>query len=339
MNRDALSFDLPTRLIAQSRVANPKKIKLLVLSRKDDRIIHRNFVDLPEYLNEGDALALNDTAVIPARMWGSLDVGGQVEVTLVTKIKNETWEALVRPDIRLKAGRRIFFKKYGLNARIIKKTEYDGWALKFNNTGKRFENMLRELAEVNIPFYIRRTVGIKEYQNVYAKVPGSTQCPTAGLHFTAEMLEKIKAKGVDIVFITLHIGGSVLPLIARDFKDVTVHKEYFEISGKARDKINAVKRSGGRVVAVGTTVVRALESAADNQGIVHAGKRWTDLTIKSDYRFKVTDCFLTNFHLPGSSHLLMTSAFGGMAKVLSGYKEAVKKQYKFLDFGDAMLII
>ena len=312
----------------------------MVLIRKEKTVLHRHFKDLVDYLNKGDVLVLNDTAVLPTRMWGMLDCGGQVEATLVNRIKDNSWEALVRPDIGARKGRSIFFKRSVLSCQLCAKTTYGGWRLTFNvDYDDDFLNKLKKIAEVNIPFYIKRQVGLKEYQNVYARMPGSTQCPTAGLHFTKSFLEEIKRKGADVVFLALHIGGSVLPLTARDFNTFRMYKEYFEINKETSERVNKAKQSGHKIIAVGTTVARALETAVSKKGLVRARSGWTDLTIKPDYGFKAISGFLTNFHLPGSSHLLMTSAFGGLKPVLEAYRQALRKGYKFLDFGDAMLIL
>jgi len=215
-------------------------------------------------------LVLNDTAVVPTRTWGVLESGGQVEVTLVTRISENVWEVLVRPNNGCKKKTQIFFGNSKLIGSLINKTIYNGWRILFDHGHKKLEDILENLAEVNTPFYIKREIKLKEYQTIYARIPGSTQCPTAGLHFTNRLLKKINEKMVDTAFITLHIGGSVLPLIGKDYRDLNIYREYFEVSHETRDKIDSTKKRRRRVIAVGTTVVRALESAANSDGTVSA---------------------------------------------------------------------
>jgi len=257
----------------------------------------------------------------------------------VSEIGPGLWEAIIRPDGRLRKDTRLLFKG-GLIARLIKKTSYDGWALRFSpaGTGRLFD-LLERSADVNAPFYIRRKVSLGEYQTTYARVPGSTQCPTAGLHFTKSLLKRIRGSGIDIGFITLHIGGSVLPMTVKDYRGFQMYRERFEVTPAIREKVMRAKGAGRRVIAVGTTVVRALESAADGKGRLRATRGWTGLTITPAHVFKVIDGILTNFHLPFSSHLLLTCAFGGTERVLPAYEHAVRRRYRFLDFGDAMLIV
>lgn len=339
MQRRALTFDLPVPLIAQ-KIARPKeRARLLVACRKDGSIAHRRFKDFPDYLERGDVLVLNDTAVVPTRMWGALEGGGQVEVTLINEIGRGLWESFVRPSGRLEKGKRIFFKRGLFTADMSGRASRGAWRLKFNCGDKDLKDILDRFAEVNAPFYIRRNIKLSEYQNVYARRRGSTQCPTAGLHFTRGMLDRIRDRGVSVAFITLHIGGSVLPVTVDDYRDFRMYKEYFELGAAAAETINLAKRRGKKVMAVGTTVVRCLETASAADEHISARRGWTSLTIKPPYRFKATDAFLTNLHLPASSHLLLTTAFGGMSLILSAYRQAVAKRYRFLDFGDAMLVI
>lgn len=339
MKVKAFRFDLPNNLIAQKLARGRKDIRLLVLFRKNSSLVHTCFDNFVDYLKKGDLLVLNDTAVLPTRMWGVCDKGGQVEVTLVSRITDNVWEAFVRPDDFVRANSRVFFGDKKLSAKLIGNTGYEGWRLKFNKSGNKLVGVLKSLAKVNVPFYIKRDVGLDGYQTVYAKKIGSTQCPTAGLHFTPDILAQVKRKGADIAFITLHIGGSVLPLTVKDYRNFRMYKEYFEVNRATKQKISDTKNKGARVIAVGTTVVRALESAVDKRGNVKPAKGWTDLTIKLGHDFKVVDAFLTNFHLPASSHLLMTSAFAGERAVLPAYRQAIERGYKFLDFGDSMFIL
>lgn len=339
MNIQNLYFNLPTELIAKKLIRNPDKIRLLILVRSKNKIIHSYFRDILDYLNPGDLLVLNDTKVLPTRMWGVFDKGGQVEVTLVQRIQDNLWEVMVRPTNGFSKNRCISFRKSKIIGNLVGKTTYKGWKLRFESNGEKVEDALKRIAEVNIPFYIRRKVSLHEYQTVFAKKPGSTQCPTAGLHFTKAFLDEIRANGIDIGFITLHIGGSVLPFNMRDYDKFKMYKEYFEVGNRLKEKIEKAKDLGKKIIAVGTTVMRALETVATRDGKVTVQKGWTHLTIKPGYRFKIADGFLTNFHLPGSSHLFLTCAFGGIDNVLDAYQEAIKNKYKFLDFGDTTLII
>lgn len=339
MNTGIFSFNLPSNLIAQRPADNAKTPRLLVIYRREGKIIHDHFENLADYFHRGDILVLNNTAVIPTRIWGVLGCGGQVEVTLVNRFKANLWEALVRPVNRVRKNGSILFKGRMLTARLLKKTQYSGWLLKFNRPAAEVESFFKKYAQINTPFYIKRDIKPSEYQTAYAKIAGSTQCPTAGLHFTDKLLKRFRDRGIDIAFITLHIGGSVLPLTVRDLQNFNMYREYFEVSKDAERKLNLARKSGNKIIAAGTTVARALETAVDKDGKPESMKGWTTLTIKPGHRFRSIDCFLTNFHMPSSSHLLMTSAFGGIGCILSAYQQALRLKYRFLDFGDAMLIL
>jgi len=340
MLRQNFVFNLPPHLIAQ-KPAPAKKTRLLVLSLDKDKIVHSYFQNLPDYIRKGDLFVFNDSAVIPSRIWGISDKAGQVEVSLINRVIADRWEIIVRPPIGSGLKTKIYSKNRELVFKLIKKTGYGGWeADLIYNKGRKLEDVLNRLAQINTPFYIKRNITkISEYQNIYAKKNGSMQCPTAGLHFTNSIMQRIMDKGAATAFITLHIGGSILPLGNNRLNSVRVYREYYEISSETKSKVNQAKKSGGRIIAVGTTTMRALESSAASNGGLKAEKAWTDLTIKPGYKFKIADGFLTNFHLPGSSHLLLTAALTGSARILSAYKEALKKGYRFLDFGDSMLVL
>ncbi len=283
MNRN-FSFALPHDLIAQSPYPNPSKARLLVVVRKERKLVHEHFSDLIHYLRQDDLLILNNSACIPARFWGILEGGGQVEVTLVVKRGKRLWEAVVRPGFGLKKGRKVYAHKNALAGELLKKTSYGGWLVRFRYKSKKsFEEYLESFASVNIPFYIKKEISLRDYQNVYAKVPGSTQCPTAGLHLTKKLLQVFQSKRINIAFITVHIGGSSLPLTTKELNRTQVYEERFELSERTKTKIEKAKVSGGRVIAVGTSVVRGLESAADERGGLKAQKRWKLHAVKPNF--------------------------------------------------------
>jgi S-adenosylmethionine:tRNA ribosyltransferase-isomerase len=338
MKRSALRFHLPDRLIAQRLSPNPSRTKLLILGRGTKTIAHKRFGDIVDAFKKNDLLVLNDSAVIPTRLWGVIDTAGQVEVTLVSKIRKYAWEAVIRPRQGVQKGARIWFPKLAISATLAQKSRFGGWCVVFTPIKGGFEAALKSKAEVNAPFYLKRNIALKEYQNLYAKNPGSTQCPTAGLHFTRRILNGLQSEGIKIAFVTLHVGGSVLPVSGNDFSSLRIYREYFNVPSSTIQAIMTTRSLGGRVIAVGTTVARALESVSSRRGQLRPRQGWTNLTIKEGHRFKVIDGFLTNFHLPGSTHLLLTTAFGGDG-VRYAYREAIRLAYGFLDFGDAMLII
>ena len=308
------------------------------MGRGTKTIVHRRFKDIVDIFKKNDLLVFNDSAVIPTRLWGVIDAAGQVEVTLVSKIKKNGWEAVIRPRQGVQRGARIWFPRLAVRATVIRQSRFGGWLVVFAPLRGGFEAALKSKAEVNVPFYLKRDIALKEYQNFYAKNPGSTQCPTAGLHFTRRILQTLQSKGIKVAFVTLHVGGSVLPVSGNDFSSLKIYREYINVPSRTIQAIMAARSWGGRVIAVGTTVVRALESASLRRGQLRPLQGWTDLTIKEKHRFKAIDGFLTNFHLPGSTHLLLTTAFGGDG-VRYAYREAIRLAYGFLDFGDAMLII
>lgn len=339
MKLENFNFSLNTKNIAQRPAIRDESRLLFLPLSANKNIEHRLFKDLIDYLNPGDVLVLNNSKVIPTRLWGVLDSGGQREITLVRRIANNAWDILIRPNLDIKKGMGIVFVKGKLRAKLGLSVSSGIWRLFFSLKGKTLDNFLYKYALVNSPFYLRNPPkNLNCYQTVYAKFPGSAQPPTAGLHFTNLILNKIKNKGVKVVYITLHISGSILPVSSTNLNNVQVSREWFSISNNTARIINNARIGNNRIFAVGTTVMRALESAPlkKNKLIPYSG--WTDLTILPRYKFKIVKAFLTNFHLPMSSHLLLTSAFGGK-RVLVAYKEALKKNYGFLDFGDSMLII
>jgi S-adenosylmethionine:tRNA ribosyltransferase-isomerase len=340
VNIQSFSFPLKPGNIVQ----HPRKrgdVRLLVLSRQHaNSIRHRSFGDIRDYFREGDVLVLNDSKVIPTRLWGVLEDGGQREVTLVQRLKENVWTAYIRPPrgVRLKSF--VCFNSGLIKATIVSKVAANLWCLKWPGLGRKVDSFLMKHAEINLPFYLRFPLkNPADYQTVYAKYPGSCQPPTAGLHFTNKILNDLRSRGVCVVYITLHVSGSILPTNVTDSREVYIPKEYYSVPSETAAIINRAKKRGNKITGVGTTVVRALETAAQSRGKVSAFSGWTELTIAPPFRFKVIDSFLTNFHLPSSSHMLMTCAFGGKKNVLDAYREALSLKYGFLDFGDAMLIV
>ncbi len=329
-----LIFHLPRELIPQQfRKANPK---LLVVN--EGRVFHKNLCDLPEFISKGDVLVFNDTKVIPTRLWARRSAGGEVEVDLITKIKRRLWIAMLRPDYKFKVDDLIYFSR-DFKAKLLSRDRSGRWLIRFSHKGS-FLNLLKHYGSINQPFYLSREIKLNAYQTAYARREGSAQPPTAGFYFSKSFLDRLKNKGIGIDFVTLHIGGSILSFDIEDSGKLKIEKEWCSVSGSTASMINMARSQGGRIIAVGTSVARALESARDKAGFVRAYQGFTDLTIKPGYRFRAIDGFLTNFHQPASSHLLLTSSFlGRRHDILSIYKEALKRKFKFLDFGDKMLIL
>lgn len=332
-------YHLPERLIAQHPAPVRDQSRLLVLDRAGGAVTHRRFHDLPEYLAAGDTLVFNDTRVIPARLTGAkADTGGRVEVFLLSRLTGDTWEALVKPGRKLRPGARVEFGE-GLSGEIQAVTDFGGRVVRFVFDGI-FEEILDRLGETPLPPYIHATLADKErYQTVYARERGSAAAPTAGLHFTDGLLGALRDKGVNLAFLTLHVGlGTFRPVSAEDITQHKMHREFYTVPEATADLVNATRARGGRVVAVGTTAVRTLETAAA-EGRVRAGSGWTEIFIYPGYEFRAVDALVTNFHLPKSTLLMLISAFAGREKVLASYRAAVEEEYRFFSFGDAMLII
>ena len=334
-------FDLPKELIAQDPLQDRSSSRLLKLNRETGEIEHRHFTDILDYLKEGDLLVLNNTKVIPARLLGiKEETGANVEVFLLKRRSEDTWETLVKPGKKLKPGTKVSFGDGILKAEILETLEDGGRIVKFLFDGI-FEEILDKLGEMPLPPYITHKLQDRDrYQTVYAKYDGSVAAPTAGLHFTNELLEKVKEKGVDIAYVTLHVGlGTFRPVKADDILEHVMHSESYIISKEASDKINNTKKAGGRIICVGTTSVRTLESAACDDGSVPACEGDTSIFIYPGYKFKVLDGLITNFHLPESTLVMLVSAFAGRENVLAAYEKAVEEKYRFFSFGDAMMII
>ena len=332
-------YDLPEELIAQTPLERRDSSRLMLLDKVTGQVEHRHFDELPEFLNPGDCLVLNDSRVIPARLFGRRPTGGAVEVLLLTDKGGGVWECLVRPGRKAREGDSLTFGDGELTAEVVSVQEDGNRLIKFNYSGV-FLEILERLGRMPLPPYIHEELQDSErYQTVYSRELGSAAAPTAGLHFTPELLERVKAKGVELAFVTLHVGlGTFRPVKAERVEDHEMHSEFCVINSEAADIVNRTKDRGGRVVAIGTTSCRTLESFADPSGHLTPSSGWTDIFIYPGYTFKCVDALVTNFHLPGSTLMMLISALAGRENVLAAYEIAVKERYRFFSFGDAMLI-
>ena len=333
-------FDLPEELIAQDPLADRSGSRMLMLDKTDGRIEHHIFKEIVDYLRPGDCLVLNNTKVLPARLSGRREnTGGSIEVLLLKRKGDDVWETLVKPGRKAKPGTRILFGDGCLQAEVLDVVEDGNRLIRFSYEGI-FEEVLDRLGEMPLPPYITHKLQDKNrYQTVYARYEGSAAAPTAGLHFTKELLQKIADKGVDIAYVTLHVGlGTFRPVKADNILEHHMHAEYYQVTEEAAEKINRAKASGGRVICVGTTSCRTVESAAGDDGTLKAGCGNTEIFIYPGYRFKVLDCLITNFHLPESTLVMLVSALAGREHVLHAYEEAIRLKYRFFSFGDAMFI-
>ena len=334
-------YDLPEELIAQKPVYPRDSSHLMVIDRKKDTIEHRIFRDVIEYLNPGDVLVVNETRVIPARLYGvKAETGGAIEFLLLKRLNLTDWEVILKPGKRAKPGAEFIFGEGKLKATILSIGEDGGRTVRFTWDGV-FEEILDELGQMPLPPYIHeRLEDRNRYQTVYAKTDGSAAAPTAGLHFTPELLDRIREKGIDVVPVLLHVGlGTFRPVKEENVDDHHMHSEYYEVTEEQAKRINAARNGGGRVICVGTTSVRTLETVADDSGVIHAGSGFTQIFIKPGVRIKAVDALITNFHLPESTLLMLVSAFIGRETALKAYETAVKERYRFFSFGDAMLIV
>lgn len=339
MRLSQFDYELPERLIAQHPIEPRDSSRLLVLDRAATNIRHGVFTDLLDYISPGDTLVFNDTRVIPARLMGRrADTGGKIEVFLLTEKGEGEWEVLVKPGKRAKPGTVIEFSSE-LCCEVIGGTDFGGRVVKFTFTGI-FAEILDRLGETPLPPYIHERLSDSErYQTVYSRERGSAAAPTAGLHFTPQLLEQIRAKGARLAFITLHVGlGTFRPVSVEDITQHAMHKEFYSVSAEAAEAVNQAKQQGGRVIAVGTTAIRTLETAA-RSGRLTAGSGSTEIFIYPGYSFQLVDSILTNFHLPKSTLIMLISAFAGRERVLAAYREAVENEYRFFSFGDAMLLL
>ena len=343
-NLSDYDYHLLEELIAQEPLKERDQSRLMVLYRDTGEVEHKRFIDILEYFNSGDILIINETKVMPARIYGEREnTGSGIEVLLLKQIKDKQWEVLVNPGKRAKIGDIIVFKKSDgvvMKANVVGITETGERILEFSYHGD-FMQLLDDIGVMPLPPYIKKKLEDKnKYQTVYAKKVGAAAAPTAGLHFTPRLLEKVQQKGVKLVKILLHVGlGTFKPVKVDDIRKHKMHAEYYEVSEDAARVINETKKSGKKIVAVGTTSVRTLETIADEKGFVKPEIGWTDIYIYPGYEFKCVDALITNFHLPKSTLIMMISAFAGREKVLNAYNIAVKERYRFFSFGDAMLII
>lgn len=333
-------YDLPEELIAQDPLEDRSSSRLLVLNKETGEMEHHVFKEIINYLKPGDCLVINDTKVIPARLIGErVGTGAKIEVLLLKRKENDVWETLVKPGRKMKVGSKVSFGDGLLIGEVVDVVEEGNRLIKFSYEGI-FEEILDQLGQMPLPPYI--THQLKErnrYNTVYATHEGSAAAPTAGLHFTSQLLEEIQKKGIDIARVTLHVGlGTFRPVKVEEVTEHHMHSEFYQIDEEAAEKINRAKENGGRVICVGTTSCRTIESAADENGRLKACSGWTEIFIYPGYQFKILDCLITNFHLPESTLIMLVSALAGRDHVLAAYEEAVQQKYRFFSFGDAMFI-
>lgn len=340
MKLEDFVYDLPEELIAQTPVEPRDSSRLLVLNRADGTIEHKHFYDVVDYLNAGDVLVINHTKVLPARLWAHRESGAVIEVLLVQQVDLHHWKALVRPGRKARPGEKLIFKEGLLTAEVMEVVEEGMRLIRFDYEGN-FMAILDELGTMPLPPYIHEKLEDQSrYQCVYAKDPGSAAAPTAGLHFTEELLDKIRAKGVTVAEVLLNVGlGTFRPVKVENIEDHEMHSEYYEIDEATAQIINDCRARGGRVISVGTTSTRTLETVSTEDGIVHAGSGWTQKFIYPGYHYKAVDSLITNFHLPGSTLMMLVSAFATREQIMQAYATAVEEKYRFFSFGDAMLII
>ena len=333
-------YDLPQELIAQDPLEDRSASRLMVLDKKTGKIQHHIFKEIVNYLNPGDCMVINDTKVIPARLYGAkVGTDAKIEVLLLKRKENNIWETLVKPGKKAKIGTKISFGEGLLIGEVVDIVEEGNRLIQFTYEGI-FEEILDKLGQMPLPPYITHQLKDKNrYQTVYAKHDGSAAAPTAGLHFTPELLEEIRAKGVNIAHVTLHVGlGTFRPVKVEDVTQHHMHSEFYVVEEDQAALINETKKKGGKIISVGTTSLRTLESASTEDGILKAGSGWTDIFIYPGYRFKIVDRLLTNFHLPESTLIMLVSALAGKEHIMAAYEEAVKDKYRFFSFGDAMFI-
>ena len=340
MNVKDFYYELPSELIAQDPLEDRSGSRLMVLDKQTGAISHRTFRDITQYLNPGDCLVINNTKVIPARLFGTKEgTQAKIEILLLKRKENDIWETLVKPGKKCKVGTRIIFGEGILTGEVTDIVEEGNRLIRFSYEGI-FEEILDRLGQMPLPPYITHQLQDKNcYQTVYAKHDGSAAAPTAGLHFTPELLDEVQKMGVEIAEVTLHVGlGTFRPVKERDVQKHHMHSEFYRIEQSEADKINRAKREGNRVIAVGTTSTRTLEAASDEKGFLRGTSGWTEIFIYPGYQFKVIDALITNFHLPESTLVMLVSALAGREHVLVAYERAVKERYRFFSFGDAMLI-
>ncbi len=341
LTTEDFDFDLPEELIAQTPLTDRASSRLLVLDREMKEMVDKHFYEIIDELNAGDALVMNNTRVLPARLYGvKEETGAHLELLLLNNTEGDTWETLIKPAKRAKVGTEITFGDGRLKAIVEEELDHGGRMIRFVYEGI-FLEILESLGEMPLPPYIKERLEDPErYQTVYAKENGSAAAPTAGLHFTKELLEKIQAKGVHLVYLTLHVGlGTFRPVSVDNIAEHEMHSEFYRLTQEAADELTAVRDAGGRIVAVGTTSIRTLETIGTKfDGAIQADSGWTNIFIKPGYQFKIVDAFSTNFHLPKSTLVMLVSAFAGREFVLEAYQHAINEKYRFFSFGDAMFV-
>ncbi len=333
-------YDLPKELIAQTPLSDRSSSRLLVLDKNSGKIIHSHFKSIIDYLNPGDCLVLNDTRVIPARLIGEKEhTGGKIEFLLLNRKSEREWEVILKPGKKAKPGARFVFGGGRLKAEVLETVNDGNRIVRFEYDGL-FENVLDELGEMPLPPYITEKLEDKDrYQTVYSKHNGSAAAPTAGLHFTDELLDEIRKKGIKTAFLTLHVGlGTFRPVKVDDVENHKMHSEFYAVNKETAETVNSVRKNGGRIISVGTTSTRVLETVADENGNIREATGWTDIFIYPPYKFKCVDALITNFHLPESTLMMLVSAFSSKEIIMNAYSEAVKERYRFFSFGDAMFI-
>lgn len=333
-------YDLPKELIAQTPLEDRSSSRLLCVDKNTGEVTHGVFRDITQYINPGDCLVVNDTRVIPARLFGvKKETGGKIEFLLLTRKEQDVWEVILKPGKKAKPGAEFVFGDGLLTAEILDVVNDGNRLVRFHYDGL-FENVLDKLGEMPLPPYITEHLEDKErYQTVYSKHSGSAAAPTAGLHFTPELMQNLKQKGVKFAYVTLHVGlGTFRPVKVDDIENHKMHSEFFNINKENADIINETKKTGGKVISVGTTSTRVLETVADEKGFVREASGWTDIFLYPPYKFRCPDCLITNFHLPESTLLMLVSAFSSKEIIMKAYEEAVRERYRFFSFGDAMFL-
>lgn len=341
LNIEEFDYDLPEELIAQTPLKDRDTSRLLVLNKENGELEHRHFKDIIEYINAGDTLVLNDTKVMPARLFGvKQETKAKVEMLMLTQIEGDDWEVLLKPAKRIKVGQKLSFGEGKIEALCIKELDQGGRIMRLSYDGI-LQERLDELGEMPLPPYIKERLEDQDrYQTVYAKATGSAAAPTAGLHFTDELLDELKAKGVQLAFITLHVGlGTFRPVSVDNIDDHEMHSEYYQMTQETADLLNQTKENGKRIISVGTTSTRTLETIRRDYDKFEAASGWTDIFIYPGFEFKAIDGLITNFHLPKSTLVMLVSAFSSRQYILNAYRTAVEMKYRFFSFGDAMLII
>ncbi len=340
MNIEEFDYFLPEELIAQHPIEPRDASRLLVLHKESGKLEHKHFYEIGNYLRPGDVLVINDTKVLPARLYAQKETGAQIEIVILKQVGLNQWQSLVKPGKKALPGTKLYFPGHSMTAEVIDYSEDGTRIVQFYPQGDFF-TALDEIGQMPLPHYIKEPLKDKNrYQPVYARERGSAAAPTAGLHFTNDLLQKLEAQGILIAKVLLHVGlGTFRPVKVQEITEHKMHSEYYQVTPETADIINKARQNGGRVISVGTTSARTLETLSTNEGVLMPGTGWTDIFIYPGYQFKMVDALITNFHLPKSTLVMLVAAFAGREQVLAAYKEAIKEKYRFYSFGDAMLLI